>query len=50
MFQHIVYSVANRQGLFAYVRTCKKPGLVIQQRVTGLQLRATGLQLRVTGP
>ena len=23
MFQHIVYSLANRQGLFAYVRTCK---------------------------
>ena len=23
MFQHIVYSFANRQGLFAYVRTCK---------------------------
>ena len=23
MFRHIVYSLANRQGLFAYVRTCK---------------------------
>ena len=23
MFQHIVYSLANRQGLFAYVRTYK---------------------------
>ena len=23
MFQHIVYSLANRQGLFAYIRTCK---------------------------
>ena len=23
MFQNIVYSLANRQGLFAYVRTCK---------------------------
>ena len=23
MFQHIVYSLANRQGLLAYVRTCK---------------------------
>ena len=23
MFQHIVYSIANRQGLFAYVRICK---------------------------
>ena len=23
MFQHIVYSLANRQGLFTYVRTCK---------------------------
>ena len=23
MFQHIVYSLVNRQGLFAYVRTCK---------------------------
>ena len=23
MFQHIVHSLANRQGLFAYVRTCK---------------------------
>ena len=23
MFQHIVYSLANRQGLFVYVRTCK---------------------------
>ena len=23
MFQHIVYSLTNRQGLFAYVRTCK---------------------------
>ena len=22
MFQHIVYSLANRQGLFAYVKTC----------------------------
>ena len=25
MFRHIVYSLANRQGLFAYVRTCKNP-------------------------
>ena len=23
MFRHIVYSLANRQGLFAFVRTCK---------------------------
>ena len=23
MFQHIAYSLTNRQGLFAYVRTCK---------------------------
>ena len=23
MFQHFVYSLANRQGLFAYARTCK---------------------------
>ena len=23
MFQNVVYSLANRQGLFAYVRTCK---------------------------
>ena len=25
MFQHIAYSLVNRQGLFAYVRTCKTP-------------------------
>ena len=36
MFQHIVYSLANRQGLFAYVRTCKTQLAKYNNLVTSL--------------